>query len=130
MNRLAPLLLLAFAGCASAGTLDDWGRRCIGTTDRAERLEMVERLMRSGDEACIPVLIDCLESMKARGKGPDRVYDAAFMQPNVTAPPETWALVTITGMDFDLDIPKWRAWYDRVRGRLTWDGGPRRFIVR
>ena len=129
MRRSALLLLLA-GGCAATSPLDDWGQQCMATNDRARRLDLVKRLMSSGDEESIPILINCLEVMKRRGKGPDRVYEAASIEPNVTAPPEFWALFILTGMDFDLDIGKWRAWYERVRGRLVWDGGPRRFVVR
>ena len=86
--------------------------------------------MRTGDEESIPILIDGLEVMKRRGKGPDRVYEATSIEPNVTAPPEFWGLFILTGMDSDLDLAKWRAWYERVRGRLVCDGGPRRFVVK
>ena len=102
----------------------------MASNDPAERLSLVKKLMVSGDPECIPVLIDCLEDMKRDGKGPDRIYEASSVEPNITAPPEFWALYVLTGQDFDLEIGKWRAWYERVRGRLVWDGGPRRFVVR
>ena len=129
MKRLA-LLLALFGGCAGASELDLLGDECMSSNDRHRRLALVKKLMVSGDRECIPILINCLEAMKRHGKGPDRVYEATSIEPNVTVPPEFWALYVLTGQDFDLDIAKWRAWYERVRGWLVWDGGSRRFIVR
>ena len=129
MKRLALLLGLC-VGCAGASELELIGGECMASNDRRQRLDLVKKWMVTGDLECIPILINCLEAMKRAGKGPDRNYEADSIEPNVTAPPEFWALYVLTGQDFDLEIGKWRAWYERVRGRLVWDGGTRRFIVR
>ena len=129
MKRLS-LLLVLFGGCAGASEIDLLGHECMASNDKILRLSLVKKLMVTGDQNSIPILINCLEVMKRDGKGPDRKYEAAAIEPNVTAPPEFWALYVLTGQDFDLDIGKWRAWYERVRGQLVWDGGSRRFIVR
>ncbi len=98
--------------------------------DPVVRLDIVRRIIQTGEEEAIPVLIDCLEEARRLAKGPDRVYGAVAVEPNVTAPPEFWGLHVITGQDFDLDIARWRAWYEAGRGRFVWDGGARRFRTR
>ncbi len=98
--------------------------------DPARRLDLVRRIVDTGDERAIPVLIDCLEAARRLAKKPDRVYGAAAVEPNETAPPEFWGLHVVTGQDFDLDARRWRGWYEARRGRLAWDGGARRFIER
>ncbi len=129
MRAALPGLLAALASCASAPAVEEWGRACEAETDPAARLELVRRIMGTGEEGAIPVLIDCLAAARRLGKGPDRVYGTAAVVPNETAPPEFWALHVLTGQDFDLDLDKWRDWYRLHRGRLSWDGGRRRFFV-
>lgn len=130
MRRSATVLALLMAGCASLSPVERWGADCVAAKDPARRLELVRNIMSTGDERAIPVLIDCLESARKVGKGPDRVYSASTVEPNVTATPEFWALYVLTGKDFDFDVDNWRAWYELHRGRLAWDGGRRRFFVR
>ncbi len=98
--------------------------------DPVRRLDLVRKIIVSGEEESIPVLIDCLEEARRRAKTPDRVYGAVAIEPNVTVPPEFWGLHVITGQDFDLDAGRWRAWYEARRGRFVWEGGSRRFLVR
>lgn len=124
------LLLCLLGGCASGSGLEEWGRECRATMDPSRRLELVRRLVRSGDERAIPVLIDCLDAFRRMAKTPDRDYSAPTVEPNVTVPAEFWGLHVLTGQDFDLDVGRWRRWYERHEGRLIWDGGKRRFVVR
>ena len=123
-------LVVILSGCASARPVEAWGRECRMEMDPERRLELVRRIMGTGEELAIPVLIDCLASVRTLGKAPDRVYRAKAIVPNDTAPPEFWGLHVLTGQDFDLDIDKWSAWYEAHRGRFEWDGGTRRFVVR
>jgi hypothetical protein len=129
MKRLSGLLFV-LGSCASAAPLEEWGRACEAEMNPAARLDLVRKIIATGDQGAIPVLIDCLAAVRRRGKPPDRVYGSAAVIPNETAPPEFWALYIVTGQDFDLDVEKWRAWYDLHRGRLAWDGGRRRFFVK
>ena len=124
------LVLGVLAGCSSLSPVEEWGVECRDEMDPARRLELVRRIMATGDERAIPVLIDCLEAMKRLGKTPDRVYRAKAIIPNETAPPEFWGLYVLTAQDFDLDRDKWTRWYESHRGRLVWDGGNRRFVPR
>ncbi len=124
------MAVLALAGCASASPLEEWSLRCREERDPARRLDLVRRMVDSGDERAIPALIDCLEAARKAGKGPDRVYGVGTVEPNVTVPPEFWGLYLLTGKDFDLDAAKWREWYEAHRGRLVWDGAKRRFFLK
>ena len=108
----------------------EWGQECESEMDRVRRLQLVRKIISTGDERAIPVLIDCLAAFKRYGKSPDRVYESGTIEPNVTAPPEFWGLYILTRRDFDLDVEKWRAWYELNEGRFVWDGGKRRFIVK
>ncbi len=128
--RRSAFVLALLASCASAPPLQELGLRCQEERDPAVRLDLVRRIIDSGEPAAIPVLIDCLEAARKTGKGPDRVYGVGTIEPNVTVPPEFWGLYLLTGKDFDLDAGKWRAWYEAYRERLVWDGGKRGFIVK
>jgi hypothetical protein len=130
MRALLTCAVLAAAlGCAGA-PVDSWGRECRGETDAKRRLELVRSIVDSGDERSIPVLIDCLGSVKAEKKGPPRVEGARAIVPNETAPPELWGLYVLTGQDHGMDIGKWSEWYESRRGKLQWDPGTRRFMPR
>src|SRR5262245_48317332 len=103
MTRIGPaLILLVTAGCAASPPVVQWGEECAGEMDKVRRLELVRKIMGTGDPRSIPVLIDCLAALKRLGKTPDRVYRTKAILPNDTAPPEFWGLYTITGQDFDL----------------------------
>lgn len=130
IGRGCALLLLALAGCASVPLVERWGRECESEMDPVRRLELVRKIISTGDERAIPVLIDCLEAFKRRGKKPDRRYESKTIQPNVTAPAEFWGLYIVTRKDYDLDVHKWRAWYELHEGKFSWDGGTRRFILK
>jgi hypothetical protein len=133
MRPTAGVLLLGViltAGCAETPPVVVWGRQCQAEMDPDHRLDLVRQIMATGDERAIPVLIECLATVKRDGKTPDRVYRARAIVPNDTAPPEFWALHVLTGQDFDLDVDRWSAWYELHRGRLAWDGGRRRFADR
>ena len=122
------IISVALAGCAALSPVEEIGKECEGEMDPSRRLELVRRIMGTGDERAIPVLIGCLDALKRLGKTPDRVYRAKAIIPNETAPPEFWGLYILTAQDFDLDLDNWRRWYESCRGRLVWDGGNRRFI--
>ena len=121
-------ILAALAGCSSVPTLDQWGQECRDAYEPAVRMSRVRALVGSGQERAIPILIDCLEDYKRKGKKPDRNYQATAWDPNVTVPAELWGLWMLTSRDFDFDVPKWRAWYANHEGRLDWDGGYKRFV--
>jgi len=123
-------ILSLLAGCASVPPVEEWGRECRMEMDRERRLALVRQIMGTGDERAIPVLIDCLASVKRLGKTPDRVYRAKAIDPYDTAPPEFWGLNIVTGQDYDMDIEKWSAWYESHRGRFEWDGAMRRFVAK
>jgi hypothetical protein len=131
MNRLAlvGVLGLGWGACAAPPPVVTWGRECEASRDPEHRLELVRKIMATGDERSIPVLIDCLAAAKDMGKGPDRQYAARTVVPNDTAPPEFWGLYILTQKDFDLDVDKWRRWYEGNRGRFQWDGATRRFYL-
>lgn len=131
MSRAAAALLLGVlaSGCASRPRVEEWGLECRAEREPGRRLDLVRRMMESGDERAIPALADCLEAARLQGKLPDRVYGSGVIEPNVTVPAELWGLIILTGQDFDLDFARWRAWYAERRGRLQWDGGRRRFSV-
>ena len=124
----AALLLIVLAGCSATSPLEEVGEACIDSTDPAARMRCVRALVNSGSEEAIPILIDCLESVKEEGKLPDRNYQAKSWEPNVSVPAELWGIWMITRQDFDFDIEKWRLWYEINKGKLTWDGADRRFI--
>jgi len=130
MRPFAALALLLPAACAGGATVAEWGNECAAEMDPGRRLELVRNLVDSADERAIPALIDCLEAVRKRGKTPDRVYGTGTIEPNVTVPAELWGLHLLTGQDFDFDLPRWRAWYEKHQGKLSWDGGKRRFIPR
>ena len=129
-GRILVLLLVTAGGCASLPPVEQWGRDCRSEMDPARRLELVRKIISTGDERAIPILIDCLESFKRLGKKPDRLYGGGMIEPNVTAPAEFWGLYIVTRMDYDLDVDKWRAWYELHEGQFVWDGGTRRFILK
>jgi hypothetical protein len=127
MRRIAFLALVA--GCASA-PVDTWGRDCRDERDPQKRLALVRNIVDSGDERAIPVLIDCLESVRVNKKGPERVENARAIVPNQTAPPELWGLYVLTSQDFGMDTARWKDWYESRQGRFVWDPGSRKFTVK
>ena len=130
MRLTAGVLLLGAilaAGCAGTPPVVAWGRQCQAEMDPDHRLDLVRQIMATGDERAIPVLIECLASVKRDGKTPDRVYRARAIVPNDTAPPEFWALNVLTGTNSTADA--WRGTVEDAgspTSNLLPDDGPPR----
>src|ERR1051326_6255061 len=90
MIKQTVCFIVFLGACAASPRVVEWGEECCAEMDRVKRLEIVRKIMATGDERAIPVLIDCLSALKRYGKTPDRVYRTKAIMPNDTAPPEFW----------------------------------------